>query len=128
MVNYYKDDLSHVFYALADANRRQILELVARKPRRASELAKRFDVSFPAVSRHIRILEEAGFVKRRVKGREHFISAETKSLDKAQDWIEHHRKFWEESLDRLDEYLKESMKKERLTKKEKSHEPKRKKS
>ena len=126
MVKYYKDELSHVFYALADANRRHILELVAKKPRKASELAKRFDVSFPAVSKHIRILEEAGFVKRDVKGREHLISAETKSLDKAQDWIEHHRKFWEESLDRLDEYLKESMRKEKLTNKEKSHEPKRK--
>lgn len=126
MVKYYKDELSHVFYALADANRREILGLVAQKPRKASELARRFDVSFPAVSKHIRILEEAGFVKRDIKGREHFISAETKSLDKAHDWIEAHRKFWEESLDRLEDYLKNSIEKEQLTKKEKHHGPKRK--
>jgi len=106
MVKYYKDDLSHTFYALADNNRRQILELVSKKPRRASELARRFDVSFPAVSKHIRILEEAGFVKRSIKGREHHIHIEEKSLEKAHAWIEEHRRFWQASLERLDEYLK----------------------
>lgn len=92
MVKYYKDELSYVFYALADINRRQILDLVAKKPRKASELAKRFDFSFPAVSKHIRILEEAGFVRRDIKGREHFISAESKSLEKAHGWIAHYRR------------------------------------
>jgi hypothetical protein len=62
-------------------------------------------------------------VKRDIKGREHYISAETKSLDKAYDWIEHYRKFWNESLDRLEEYLKESMKKVQTnpTNREKNH-------
>lgn len=110
MVKYYKDDLSHTFYALADANRRQILELVSKKPRRVSELARRFDMSFPAVSKHTRILEEAGFVKREVVGREHHIAIEEKSLDKAHQWIEGHRKFWVASLDRLEEYLKKNAK------------------
>lgn len=113
MVKYYKDELSHVFFALADRNRREILELVARKPRKASDLAKRFDMSFPAVSKHIRILEESGFVRRTVKGREHHIAAEKKSVDKAQKWIEEYRKFWEESLDRLEEYLKRTHTKEK---------------
>jgi predicted transcriptional regulator len=102
-----------VFYALADHNRRQILELVTKKPRKASELARRFDISFPAVSRHIRILEEAGFVNRRITGREHQIDIEKKSLDKAYDWIAVHRQFWMERLDRLEDYLEKSMKEER---------------
>lgn len=113
MVKYYKDDLSHVFYALADSNRRQILDLVAKRPRLATELAKRFDMSFPAVSKHIKILEEAGFVKRNIKGREHSIAIEQKSLKKAYDWIDHYRKFWEESFDRLENYLKETKYKEK---------------
>ncbi|MDP2653361.1 MAG: metalloregulator ArsR/SmtB family transcription factor [Candidatus Omnitrophota bacterium] len=108
MVKYYKDELSHVFYALADGNRRHILELVAKKPRNASDLARRFDMSFPAVSKHVRILEDAGFVRRKIVGREHRIAIQKRSLDKAHGWIEAHRKFWTESLDRLEEYLKQS--------------------
>ncbi len=110
MVKYYKDELSHVFYALADANRRDILGLVAKAPRKASELAKRFDMSFPAVSKHIRILEEAGFVKRNIKGREHRITIQQKSLDKAYQWIAVHRQFWMEKLNNLEEYLKKEKK------------------
>ncbi len=101
MVKYYKDELSHVFYALADPNRREILQLVVKSPRKSSDLARRFDMSFPAVSKHIRILENAGFVRRTVNGREHNISAEKKSIDKAQKWIGDYKKFWEESFDRL---------------------------
>jgi DNA-binding transcriptional ArsR family regulator len=112
MVKYYKDDLSHVFYALADRNRRQILELVTKKPRKASDLARRFDISFPAVSRHIRILEEAGFVKRKITGREHEIDIQQKSLDRANEWITAHRQFWMERLDRLEGYLEKTMKEE----------------
>ena len=110
MVKYYKDDLCHTFYALADANRREILELVAKSPRRISELSRRFAISFPAVSKHIRILEQAGFVKRKVVGREHRIAIQQKSMNKAFQWINDHRKLWEERLDRLDEYLKNSQK------------------
>ncbi len=110
MVKYYKDELSHVFYALADRNRREILHLVAKGPRKASDLAKRFDMSFPAVSKHVRILEEAGFVRRNVIGREHQIVHEDKSLKKADQWLQEHRKFWEDSLDRLEIYLKKKTK------------------
>jgi hypothetical protein len=78
-------------------------------------------MSFPAVSKHVRILEEAGFVKREIIGREHHIDIEKKSLDKAHDWIESHRRFWTESLDRLEEYLEKSIKEEASTK-EKGHE------
>src|SRR5579863_5230760 len=113
MVKYYKDGLSHTFYALADANRRQILELVSKKPRKASELAKRFDMSFPAVSKHTRVLEDAGFVKRKIVGREHHIAVEEKSLDKAYQWIEEHRKFWMDSMDRLEEYLQKTIQEEK---------------
>ena len=113
MVKYYKDELSHVFYALADRNRREILHLVAKGPRKASDLAKRFDMSFPAVSKHVRILEEAGFVSRKIVGREHQIIHQKKSLEKANQWLEEHRKFWESNLDKLEAYLKEKHTKEK---------------
>lgn len=92
MVKYYKDDLSHFFYALADESRRHILELVAESPRRASDLAHRFDMSFPAVSKHIKVLEKAGFVKRSIVGREHHIGIDEESMIKARQWIEEYRK------------------------------------
>jgi len=107
MVKYYKDELSHTFYALADANRREILRQVTKEPRSASELAKRFDLSFPAVSKHLRILEEAGFIKRDIEGRVHTFRFEPKPMKKAFNWIKFYEYFWLQSLDRLDVYLKE---------------------
>ena len=92
MVKYYKDDLSHFFYALADESRRDILELVSESPRRASDLAQRFDMSFPAVSKHIKVLEKAGFVKRRIVGREHHIGIDKQNIVKVRRWIEECRK------------------------------------
>lgn len=66
-----------------------------------SELAGPLHMSLPAVSKHLRVLEGAGLLNRRIEGRTHFISANPKPLRQAVDWIEHHRQFWEGSLDRL---------------------------
>lgn len=88
MVKYYKDDLSCFFYALADESRRHILELVSVSPRRASDLARRFDMSFPAVSKHIKVLERAGFVTRNIVGREHHIGIDKENFGKAREWID----------------------------------------
>lgn len=69
-------------------------------------------MSLPAVSKHLRILENAGLVRRRRKGRVHSLKLEAAPMQQAQAWIEEYRKFWEGSLDRLDEYLKALQKKE----------------
>ena len=73
-----------------------------------SELAKPYKVSAPAISKHMRILEEAGLLSRRKEGRTHHCRLEQKRMKQAQEWIESHRKFWNDKLDSLERYLKEN--------------------
>ena len=70
-------------------------------------------MSLPAVSKHLRVLEKAGLVRRKRDGRVHRLKLEAKPMQQAQAWIEEYRKFWEESFDRLDEYLKQLQAKEK---------------
>jgi DNA-binding transcriptional ArsR family regulator len=70
-------------------------------------------MSLPAVSKHLRVLENAGLIRRRRDGRVHRLKLEAKPMQQAQAWIEEYRKFWEESFDRLDEYLKQLQAKEK---------------
>ncbi len=104
--------LNRTFAALADPTRRRILEHLAGGDRCVTDLARPYSMSLPAVSKHLRILENAGLVRRRRKGRVHSLKLEAAPMQQAQAWIEEYRKFWEGSLDRLDEYLKELQKKE----------------
>ena len=110
--------LSRTFAALADPTRRRILEHLAHGDRCVTDLARPYSMSLPAVSKHLRVLENAGLIRRRRKGRVHSLKLEAKPMQQAQAWIEEYRKFWEESFDRLDEYLKQ------LQTKEKKHEHK----
>ena len=89
--------------ALSDPTRRTILKLLSAKESRVTEIARPFDMSLNAVSKHILILERAQLVRRRRKGREHFLSANPEPLVQAADWISDYRRAWEE---RLGEYLK----------------------
>ena len=94
--------------ALADPTRRAILaRLAAGGDARVTDLAAAFPISLNSTSKHIRALERAGLVRRTVRGREHVLALEASPLAEAADWIEHYRRFWDESLDRLDSYLKE---------------------
>ncbi len=93
--------LDLIFAALADATRRAILDQLSRGESSVSELAAPHEMSLPAVSKHLRILEEAGLLDRRVEGRTHFLSVNAKPLDAAVNWMERHRKFWQGSFDRL---------------------------
>lgn len=102
--------LNRTFAALADPTRRRILEHLAGGDRCVTDLARPHSMSLPAVSKHLRILENAGLVRRRRKGRVHSLKLEAAPMQQAQAWIEEYRKFWEGSLDRLDEYLKELQK------------------
>jgi len=99
--------LNRTFAALADPTRRRILEHLAHGDRCVTDLAR------PPVSKHLRILENAGLVSRRRHGRVHSLKLEAKPMQQAQAWIEEYRKFWEESFDRLDEYLKQLQTKEK---------------
>jgi DNA-binding transcriptional ArsR family regulator len=107
MVKYSPELLDRTFAALADPTRRRILEALSHGDRCVTELAKPYAMSLPAVSKHLRVLEQAGLVRRARCGRMHSLKLEAKPLQEAQHWIETYRKFWEASFDRLDEYLKQ---------------------
>ena len=104
--------LDRTFAALADPTRRRILEHLAGGDHCVTDLARPYRMSLPAVSKHLRVLENAGLVRRKRDGRVHRLKLEAKPMQQAQAWIEEYRKFWEASFDRLDEYLKELQSKE----------------
>jgi len=99
--------LDKVFHALAHPARREMLRHLAGGERNLSELAAPLRMSFPAASKHVRVLERAKVVRRRVVGREHLCRIEGKPLEKASGWLEGYRQFWEESFEKLDSLLAE---------------------
>lgn len=99
--------LDRTFAALADPTRRRILEHLSHGELCVTDLARPYSMSLPAVSKHLRVLEKAGLVSRRRCGRVHSLKLEAKPMQQAQAWIEEYRKFWEQSFDRLDDYLKQ---------------------
>jgi DNA-binding transcriptional ArsR family regulator len=108
MVNYSADSLNVTFAALADPTRRRILEKLSHQQQRVTDLAEPFAMSLPAVSKHLRILEDAGLLTRQRQGREHHLQLESAPMQQAQLWIEQYRKFWEGSLDSLASYLEKT--------------------
>ena len=107
------DHLSATFAALADPTRRAILARLARGETSVTELAKPFRISAPAVSRHLKVLEHAGLIARSREAQWRPARLEAGPLKDAAQWIEHYRRFWEESLDRLEVYLKTIQAKEK---------------
>ena len=112
MVKCSNRSLDRTFAALADPTRRRILQHLAQGDSCVTDLARPYSMSLPAVSKHLRVLEGAGLIRRRRNGRVHRMNLEAAPMQQAQQWIEEYRKFWEESFDRLDEYLKELQAKE----------------
>lgn len=106
------DSLSTTFAALADPTRRAILARLARGEASVTELAEPFSMSLPAVSKHLKVLERAGLIARSREAQLRPCQLEARPLKNAADWIEHYRRFWAESFDRLDDYLDELKKKE----------------
>jgi DNA-binding transcriptional ArsR family regulator len=100
-------NLDATFAALADPTRRAILARLARGETSVMELAKPFDMSLPAVSKHLKVLERAGLIARGREAQFRPCRIEPKALKDIDDWLEHYRRFFEESLDRLDVYLQE---------------------
>src|SRR5580692_5853460 len=97
--------LDAVFGALSDPTRRRILDLLARTECCVTELAKPFSISLPAISKHLRVLENAGLIKRQRHGRVHRLQLRAKPMSEAAEWIERYREFWEGQLDALSRYL-----------------------
>ena len=110
MVKYSSESLNRTFAALADPTRRRILAHVARGDQRVTQLARPHAMSLPAISKHLRVLEKAGLLRRRRYGRVHEMRLEAEPLKKAAQWVEEYRKFWEGSLDRLAAYLEKTNK------------------
>lgn len=101
------DQLSATFAALADPTRRAILTRLSAGEVSVKELAGPFRMSLPAVSKHLKVLERAHLITRGRNAQWRPCRLKAKPLKEAVDWLEHYRKFWEESFDRLDEYLQE---------------------
>jgi len=105
MVKYRASSLDHTFSALSDPTRRAILARLAQGGATVSELARPFDMSLPAVSKHLRVLENAGLMSRRREGRTHHCRLAVEPLQGAADWLEFYRSFWETKLESLADYL-----------------------
>jgi DNA-binding transcriptional ArsR family regulator len=99
------DRLDAVFHALGHSTRRALLARLAKRPAMITELANPFAMSLPAVSRHIRVLEGAGLVTRSVDGRTHRCSLNPKPFKTIEGWLIHYRKFWEDNLAALAQYV-----------------------
>jgi DNA-binding transcriptional ArsR family regulator len=107
------DHLSTIFAALADPTRRAILARLSSGEASVTELAEPFDMSLPAVSKHLKVLERAGLIERGREAQWRPCRLRANPLREVDDWVEQYRRHWEESFDRLDEYLRKLQQKEK---------------
>ncbi|MCJ7996611.1 winged helix-turn-helix transcriptional regulator [Rhizobium cremeum] len=107
MVEYLEQSLDNVFHALGDATRRRMLRELTSGERTVGQLAEPFDMSLAAVSKHIKVLEAAGLLRREVRGRTHFCRIEPGPLASAHEWLEFYERFWTSRLDTLERLLRE---------------------
>jgi DNA-binding transcriptional ArsR family regulator len=101
------DRLDHTFAALADPTRRAILARLATGEATVTELARPFEISIPAISRHLKVLERAGLIARGREAQRRPRTLQAEPLKEAVDWLQQYRQFWEQSLDRLEQYVTE---------------------
>lgn len=97
-----------VFQAIADPNRRVILSLLANQKLTLNGLAEHFDVSRPAISKHVKILTECGLIVIKKQGRERYCEARLNKLNEVSEWVDQYRKFWTSKLNALEHYLAHS--------------------
>ena len=97
--------LDHVLTAIADPTRRAILERLARGPARVTDVAEPFEMSLAGVSKHVRVLERAGLVRRARRGREHTLALDARPLRRVMLWTSRYERFWTERLDRLEAFF-----------------------
>src|SRR5215213_5214300 len=99
-----------VFQAIADPTRREIINMIAQQPLNLNAVAENFDISRPAISKHIKILTECGLIIIRQEGRERYCEANFKSLNQVSDWVNQYRVFWTKKLDALEDFLNSKQK------------------
>ena len=107
------DHLSTTFGALADPTRRAILARLTKGDASVTELAKPFDMTLPAVSKHLKVLERAGLIARSRDAQWRPCRLKAQRLEEAADWVGRYREFWEQSFDRLEDHLRELQRKDR---------------
>lgn len=112
--------MDSVFHALGDATRRQMLRDLSRGERTVSELAEPFAMSLAAASKHIKVLEHAGLIRREVRGRTHFCRLDPGPLASAHEWLGFYERFWNSRLDVLEQLLRDADVAESKTRKAKS--------
>jgi DNA-binding transcriptional ArsR family regulator len=106
MVEYtIENKLNSIFHALADETRRSLLEKIKIGPVRVTNLAKDYPVSLNAISKHIKVLEKAGLIKRNIEGRVHLCEANPDELEYADKWIKKYTSFWNEKLNNLEKFI-----------------------
>jgi DNA-binding transcriptional ArsR family regulator len=107
----FMDDLSAVLGAISHPSRRAILQRLAEGPARVTDIAAPFDLSLNAVSKHLKVLEEAGLVDRERQGRDHLIHFRGEPLRLVSRWVHEYERFWTQRLDRFEEYFRQKGKK-----------------
>lgn len=100
--------LDQIFGALSDATRRGILAQLSQGETNITALAAPYQMSQPAISKHVRVLEKAGLIKRTKRGREHIIQANPAAAEQARDWIDTYAQFWKEQFEDVETYLKQT--------------------
>jgi len=106
------DPLSETLAALADPTRRAILERLSRGPASVNEIAEPFDISLPAVSKHLKVLENAGLISRGREAQWRPCQLEADALKRVDDWLDDYRRFWTGSFDKMDAYITKLKKKD----------------
>jgi len=102
--------LDSVLAAVSDPTRRAIIDRLARGPARVTDVAEPFDMSLNAVSKHLKVLESAGLVRRSRQGREHVLELDATPLREVARWVSRYEQYWTERLDRLEAFFKEKRK------------------
>lgn len=115
-----------VFQAIADPTRREIIQMLSQQSLNLNSVAEQFDISRPAISKHIRILTECGLVTIRQQGRERYCEAKLQRLNEVSEWVEQYRAFWTKKLDALDQFLQQDIKKKKSPNNNRSPKKKRK--
>ncbi len=110
-----------VFQAIADPTRREIIQIVANKSLNLNAVAEHFNISRPAISKHIKILSECGLIEVRQQGRERYCEAKLEKLNEVAGWVEQYSKFWNTKLDALEVYLEKIQSEKKNKTKQQKH-------
>lgn len=105
MVNYKEQELSQIFSALSDPTRRAMLRRLGSEEMSVADLSQPFDITKSAITKHVKVLENAGLLNRTIDGRVHYCRLEAKPLQQATEWMKFYQTFWNKKFDALDAFL-----------------------